>query len=229
MNVWNVAIRHSESALKFRLGVKDAGHSPVQGGGILIQVPVAEPFLKPLENLGLSGPLDIGFHVSSDWLRIPLLTPGPRPYRVVTKATPHPGDRVLIAESMHVVDSLPGPGDLRRKGIDLTQSDTFDLMERLEELDETNRKESPSHQAFGFAQPLQNDIWRLLDSDLTRIGDIEALSRLRDMEHRLLLQIDSDADADLEIGDIGRLYVIAPSEDIQKGIFDRALACVEMS
>lgn len=230
MSAWDLAERNAEPALKFNLerrasSLTSRGRRPE----LLILVQVAENVVSTLPHLQLPSRIDVGLQVSSDWLESPTVRGGRRPYRVLD-ASPLPvAEADLLASSMRVVNSLPWPEDLRRRGFEIDGDDAFALEDRLAEIDEAESTESPNHQAFGFAQLLQGDVWESLREDLSSIGDTAALSQLDGVEHRLLLQVDSDDRNGLRIADRGRVYVLVPADDLREAVFDRALVCVQSS
>ncbi len=121
--------------------------------------------------------------------------------------------------------SIPEPfGDQTESGLSEKQQDlVLDFCGRYAELGQ------PKHQLLGHAMPIQGDM-RLecqLASHGLYCGDPSGFNdpRARELEAgaqdwRLLLQVDSDDDARMRWGDVGRLYFWIRAEDLRERRFD---------
>jgi uncharacterized protein DUF1963 len=214
-----------------------------------LQIEVADRAAPPIHNLADSGwvelagvrldaataaslrlpaAVEVKVRVSADWLREPVPAPPHQTHRVEIRPSPatHTGVAFLgAAAHAHLTWSVPFAADLARAGVPLDEDDRDTLDDALL----SRSADQPTHQFLGFADALQDDVWESAAQDLTLCGEVDRLALLRSAEHRLLFQIDSDPGNDFMIGDLGRLYVLIPSDDLVQLRGDRALAVVQMS
>lgn len=145
--------------------------------------------------------------------------PGPpAPDTVVFAARSLKGRRAL---------SYPTPARLEPTTPPLSDAD----MEALADLERSDLGPGPQHRVGGYPSPIQNDSMEIeaeLASRGVYLGDGSGYDtdgpdaeRIARAEWRLLLQIDSDDDADMMWGDTGTLYVWIRERDARTGNFDR--------
>jgi hypothetical protein len=65
--------------------------------------------------------------------------------------------------------------------------------------------------------------------DLAAAQGGQRVRQFDETRYRLLFQIEAEPAAPGEIGDLGRLYVLVPEEDLRLLRFDRTVACVQSS
>lgn len=112
--------------------------------------------------------------------------------------------------------SIPDPDRLGAGALDLSETD-WNLIEAL------RSTPSPTHQVGGYPRPVQNDGMELdcqLASNGLYLGNGDAYRSARAQElddgksdWRLLLQLDSDDDAEMMWGDVGTLYFWIREQD----------------
>jgi hypothetical protein len=225
-----IAEAHRQAALRIEAGVGGSpfAHAPEVGGWLeLVHVRLDAATASELQ---FPEAIEATLSVSVDWLRAPIPAPQPETHRVEigpSDATETSVSVLGTTASASVTWSLPFADDLARAGVRLERQDQYTL-------DDVLLLQSPDcgtavHQFLGFADPLQGDLWESLASDLTLCAEVDRLALLQSARHRLLFQIDSDPDNDFMIGDLGRLYVLVPSDDLVDLRGDRTLALVQMS
>jgi uncharacterized protein YwqG len=110
-------------------------------------------------------------------------------------------------------------------------SDELDAYATVAATNATSADSSPAHRLLGHASPIQGDMQlecQLVSNGL-QYGDTTGSARARGAllragasDWRLLLQIDSDDDANMMWGDCGMLYWWMREADIESGRWDRA-------
>jgi uncharacterized protein YwqG len=148
-----------------------------------------------------------------------------------SEADPFPEVRVRPEQAL----SLPQPEDV---GVDITDLSGDDL-DALHEATNSIYADHPAHQVGGFASPIQDGEMELeaqLASNGLYCGNASGYSdpRAADLasgakDWRLLLQLDSDENADLMWGDCGRLYFWVREEDARNADFSNVWLILQCS
>lgn len=149
-------------------------------------------------------------------------------YSVDAQPRPAPGGTETLPEvALAAVEELtaPDPFEDVLKGLHQTERDgLFAFGDALPPVSE------PAHRIGGWPGLVQNSMWLgvQLASNGIYVGGPEGYtdSRVPDLaqgagDWRLLLQIDSDDDASMMWGDVGRLYFLIREDDLESSAFDR--------
>jgi hypothetical protein len=179
--------------------------------------------------LRLPAAMDVRLEVSGAWLDELAPWPQERTHRVDLRPAAGGGStraEVLGAEAgVDVVQYLPSAADLRRLGVAVGTDEGM-------EYDDANAGlvvGAGDHRFLGHADTLQGDVWDDAADQLDRSGERDLLDLLRQVDHRLLFQVDSDWDLDFLIADVGRLHVLVPCADLAAMRADRTVATVQTS
>lgn len=132
-------------------------------------------------------------------------------------------------EMREVLTAPPFESPFVRK-LNLTESEEDAYWDLLEEIYADGDKEV-SHQILGHPEPIQGDMQLecqlvsngLYCGDLTGYNNPRAKELAKGAEDwRLLFQLDSDDDAGMMWGDVGRLYFWIRQEDLENGDFEKS-------
>lgn len=179
--------------------------------------------------LGLPAAMDVRLEVSGAWLDELAPWPQERTHRVDLRPAAGGGAtraEVLGAEAgVEVVRYWPLAADLRRLGEAVGSDEGCDY----DDVHVSPVVGAADHRFLGYADTIQGDVWDDAADQLDRSGERDRLDLLRQVEHRLLFQVDSDWDRDFLIADVGRLHVLVPSADLAAMRADRTVATVQTS
>lgn len=186
-----------------------------------------------LHALGVPGDrsLRLSVEARTSWLRRPIAAPQADVHRVEVESGAaddlRDGDHVMGHRfTKQPITSLPWSYDLVRGGGEVEEGAGLEWDDLMFEIDEGR---VPNHQFLGHAAPVQLDVWGSVRSDLAAADDGARLRQFETEPHRMLLQIEAEPVAPSEIGDLGRLYVLIPEDDLLERRFDRTIACVQSS